>query len=70
MHDVILMNKDTKEVHTALRLTGSCNVNSNKVHTFNIERVENDNLTLMAVRSLKNTGWSVCGHCFPGEKIQ
>lgn len=69
MHDVILVNQNTNEVHTANRMTGQCNLHSNNVrHDFWVYTCRSDNEVEAEIKKIfAKHGYdksNLCGHCF------
>ena len=67
MHDVIIINNESHEIHTAKRMTGSCNLSKpgNYNRDFFILGCNNDREIEEKLRSARASGYgNYCLHCF------
>ncbi len=72
-HDMVLINHNTKQIHSFRRLTGSCNINKDGFHNFNIIPCKDDAEVIMEVKrylKISKPDYDPCDHCFKSEKIR
>jgi len=69
IHDLVIVNEDSKTIHLGSGISGSCNLCKMESDAHKLYVVESNNDLTHALKRHESRGYRKCGHCFDGQSL-